>query len=301
MDFKILGTGSATPQLDRNASAFVVSIENELILIDCGEGTQYRLLEHKVKTNRIKYILISHLHGDHYFGLIGLLSSMNLGKRTEDLTLIGPQGLDEILSLQFKHSQTFLNFKIDFKSTNPDESIIILETDNFKVTTIPLMHRIPCNGYLITENASKRTIIKEKMPPDLPIPYIKMLKEGKDVYDDFSKTKYLVSDFTEPGNPEKSLAYCSDTAYLESIIPIIQNCDLLYHEATFGNELTDRATVTYHSTAAQAALIAKKSKVKKLVIGHFSSRYKSLELLEEEAKAVFEPTFIAKEGLIFEV
>lgn len=301
MDFKILGTGSATPQLNRHPSAFLVSIANDLILIDCGESTQHRFLEHKVKIGRLKFILISHLHGDHYFGLIGLLSSMSLSKRTESLTIIGPKGLDEILTTQFKYSQTFLNFQIIFISTDATTSEDIFENELLTIKTIPLSHRIPCCGYLITQKEAKRNIIKDKLPENFPIAYIKQLKEGNDVFDELSGINYSVSEYTLEGDGAKSLAYCSDTAYLESIVPLISKVDLLYHEATFGDELLDRAISTFHSTASQAATIAKSAKVKKLVIGHFSSRYKTLDGHLSEAKAIFDETYLAEEGAIHQL
>lgn len=300
-ELTILGTGSASPQLDRNPSAFLVSLDTDLILIDCGEGTQYRLLEHKIKHNRIRHILISHLHGDHYFGLIGLLSSLNLSHRTEPLTLIGPPGLSEILSVQFEHSGTDIAFDIQFIETRPDEPTLILDHPRFTIETLPLAHRIPCNGYLIREKVSKRKIRKELLPENFPVPYIKQLVEGYDVTDDRTGEVFKVDHFTFPSLPARSFAYCSDTKYLPELVPLLHGVDLLYHEATFDDALEDRAAKTFHSTARQAAKIAAAAKVGQLVIGHYSSRYKSLESHAAQAQSVFPATRLAEEGLVIPI
>lgn len=299
LEFTIFGTGSANPQLNRHPSAYLVRIENEYILIDCGEGTQYRLLEYKLRSSRLRHILISHLHGDHYFGLIGLLSSFNLSRRVEPLTLIGPPGLAEIITIQLKYSHTALHFPIHFIETNPEKSELIYSSPLFSVTTFPLVHRVPCNGYLIATMPTKRKIIKERLPENFPIPYIHLLKDGKDVVDELSGVTYRVEDFTVEGDPIKKVAYCSDTAYHEAIIPIIEGADLLFHEATFVNKDADRAAMTFHSTAEQAAIIAKKAAVKQLIIGHYSSRYKELETHLSEAQVIFPNTSLAFEGDLY--
>ena len=296
MEFRILGTGSATPQLQRNPSAFVVTIDNFLILIDCGEGTQYRLLEHKVKISRLRYILISHLHGDHYFGLIGLLSTLNMQKRTEPLVIYGPNGLDEIIGLQLKYSGTILNFKLNFSVTNPTGFNEILNTETIQIKTFPLKHRIDCTGFLLTKKKSKRKILADKLPENFPATFYKMLQEGHDVVDEFSGITYINDEYTTEGCPEKRLAYCSDTIYDETIVDYIKNVDLLYHEATFLAEHAERAKLTFHTTAAQAASIAQKANVKRLLIGHFSSRYKTTEDFLTEARAVFSDTTLSEEG-----
>jgi ribonuclease Z len=296
LEFRILGTGSATPQLQRNPSAFVVTIDNFLILIDCGEGTQYRLLEHKVKISRLRYILISHLHGDHYFGLIGLLSTLNMQKRTEPLVIYGPNGLDEIIGLQLKYSGTILNFKLNFSVTNPTGFNEILNTETIQIKTFPLKHRIDCTGFLLTKKKSKRKILADKLPENFPATFYKMLQEGHDVVDEFSGVTYINDEYTTEGCPEKRLAYCSDTIYDETIVDYIKNVDLLYHEATFLAEHAERAKLTFHTTAAQAASIAQKANVKRLLIGHFSSRYKTIEDFLTEARAVFSDTTLSEEG-----
>ncbi|MBE2274332.1 MAG: ribonuclease Z, partial [Flavobacteriales bacterium] len=253
-------------------------------------------LEQKIKHSRLRHIFISHLHGDHYFGLIGLLSSLNLNHRTEPLTLIGPPGLSEIITVQLKYSYTSLHFPLHFIETNPEKTEQIYQHTLFTVTTFPLIHRVPCNGYLITTIPSKRKIIKENLPENFPIPYIHSLKEGIDVTDELSGITYKVTDYTYPGEPPKRIAYCSDTAYYEAVVPVISQADLLFHEATFANKEAERAKATFHSTAAQAATIAQKAAVKQLIIGHYSSRYKELDTHLAEAQEIFTNTSLGLEG-----
>ncbi len=300
-DFLVLGTGSATPVVNRHPSAFLLSIENESFLIDCGEGTQYRLLEQKVKSSRIRHIFISHLHGDHYFGLIGLLSSWSMNQRKEDLTIFAPRGLDEILTAQFKHSDTRLHYKINFVETNTENAYSLLNTNLVSVETIPLHHRIPCCGFLFRSKASKRKIVVENLPANFPIPYLKMLKDGLDIYDELSGITYKNEDYTTAGGTSKSFAYCSDTAYNELKINQLKNIDSIYHEATFTDSELKRAEQTNHSTARQAAMIAKQTNAKQLIIGHYSSRYKTLDSHLSEAKEVFENTFLAEEGKTYKI
>lgn len=300
-DFLVLGTGSATPVINRHPSAFLLSIENESFLIDCGEGTQYRLLEQKVKSSRIRHIFISHLHGDHYFGLVGLLSSWSMNQRKEDLTIFAPRGLDEILTAQFKHSDTRLHYKINFVETDTENAYHLLETNFVNVETIPLHHRIPCCGFLFRSKACKRKIVAEKLPLNFPIPYIKMLKDGLDIHDELSGITYLNEDYTIAGGTSKSFAYCSDTAYNELKINQLQNVDGIYHEATFTDSERKRAEQTNHSTARQAAMIAQQTNAKQLIIGHYSSRYKTLDSHLSEAKETFENTFLAEEGKSYKI
>jgi ribonuclease Z len=300
-DFLVFGTGSATPVVNRHPSAFLLSIENESFLIDCGEGTQYRLLENKVKSSRIRHIFISHLHGDHYFGLVGLLSSWSMNQRKEDLTIFAPRGLDEILTAQFKHSDTRLHYKINFVETDTENISYILDTNLVSVETIPLQHRIPCCGFLFRSKACKRKIVAENLPANFPIPYLKMLKDGLDIYDELSGITYKNEDFTIAGGISKSFAYCSDTAYNELKIKQLQDIDAIYHEATFTDSELKRAEQTNHSTARQAASIAKKCNAKQLIIGHYSSRYKTLDEHLSEAQSVFKNTYLAEESKTFKV
>ncbi len=296
MEFLTLGIGSATPHLERHPSASVLSISETLILIDCGEGTQYRLLENKVKVRRIKYIVISHLHGDHYYGLVALISSLSMGKRTEPLYIFGPNGLKEIISLQLKYADSKINFPLFVSILDPKKPSLFINEDKFTISSFPLKHRVDCTGFLIEEKAAKRKIAIEKLPVNFPVEFIKVLLQGKDVEDIENAKVYKNSDYTLDPEAPKRMAYCSDTIFDEEIIGYVKNVDFLYHEATFTDELKNRAQITFHSTASEAATIAKNAEVKKLMIGHFSARYKILDDFLIEAKAVFPNTVLAEQG-----
>jgi ribonuclease Z len=297
----ILGTGSATPVLTRNPTAHYLQIEQDGYLIDCGEGTQNQLLRYKLRPTRLKYIFITHLHGDHYFGLIGLISTLNMYRRTDDLWIFGPKGLAEIITIQLKYSDAWLNFKLHFIETDTKKSYQLFENEQITVTTIPLIHRVECCGFLFREKPQKHKIVKETMPPDLTIEQIKALKDGKNVFNEDGSVKYHYQDYTIPSVKSKSYAFCSDTLYNEKIIEIIENVDFLYHEATFLHDLELRAFQTNHTTAKQAGQIARKANVGKLLIGHFSSRYKDLCPLLEEVRTEFANSELAEEGMSYEI
>jgi len=294
-ELKILGSNSAAPAHNRYQTAQILKIDGTLFLIDCGEGTQLRLKKYGVKLTRIDCIFISHLHGDHYLGLVGLISTMNLYHRQQQLTIFGPIGLSEIITLQLRYSETVLNFKVDFEELNPLEPQIIYESKKIIIKSFPLNHRINCTGFSFREKPKKRRLIKEKIN-GIPLADRVDLKNGVDILDDDGKIVYKSEEFTLPAKRSRSYAYCSDTKYDETIVEWIKNVDLLYHEATFLDELIERAEATFHSTAKQAAKIAKKAQVKKLIIGHFSIRYKELHPLLAEAREVFEDTELAIEG-----
>jgi ribonuclease Z len=297
----ILGTGSATPSLIRNPSAQVLDDDHGIYLIDCGEGTQNQLIKNKIKLTKLKNIFISHLHGDHYFGLIGLISSLNLAQRNEPLNIFGPKGLSQIIQIQLKYSQTFLNFKLTFIEIDTYKVQNIFENEHITISTLPLIHRVPCSGFLFIEKPKKRSIIAEKLPKKIEPHEILTLKNGNNIYDLNNKIIYNFQEFTtEPPLPKK-YAYCSDTAYSEAIIKHIIGIDLLYHEATFRNDLAERAKKTLHSTASDAAKIAQKAEVKKLIIGHFSSRYHELDVNLNEAQSIFENTFLAIENETYNI
>ena len=298
MDFelKILGSSSATPSTNRNHTAQVLTIGNQLNLIDCGEGTQMQLMRYKVKHQRICNIFISHLHGDHFFGLFGLLSTMHLQQRTSPVNIFGPPGLAELLTLQFKHSNTLFTFKINFQELDAATHKLIYEDKFITVHTLPMQHRVSCCGFLFREKPKLRHLVKSKLPQGLTPPQLVGLKHGEDLLDEAGQVWLRNADVTSPPNRSRSYAYCSDTRYKEDILPYIRQVDLLYHEATFMDELRDRASYTFHSTAHQAATLAFKADVKRLLIGHFSVRYKDLTPLLLEAKAVFENTHLALEG-----
>jgi len=302
MKLHILGCHSATPRSTVFPSSQVLELGNELLLIDAGEGMQIQLRKYKHKFNKIRHIFISHLHGDHFYGLVGFLSSLRLIGREKEINIYAPVGLKEIIQLQFKITQTDINYPLYFHELSSPESELILETDKFTVTTIPLEHRLYTNGFLIKEKPGllKLNIEVVNKYPEIETWAYHNIKRGKDfVKEDGSIIPN--QELTLPPPPVKSYAYCSDTGYKPDIIPLIKKIDLLYHESTFLEQHRDLATKTKHSTAKQAAQIAKDAQVKKLVLGHFSSRYPTGKLFEEEAKNIFENVITAKEGLCIEI
>jgi ribonuclease Z len=297
----ILGSNSAVPAYGRNHSAQLLQIQDLHLLIDCGEGTQLQLAKYKNKLQKISHILISHLHGDHFLGLMGLLFSMNLNRRKQPLYLYSQPGLEEILTTQLKHSKTFLQFDVVFCQLNQEQPEMIFENDKLRIFSFPLNHRIPCNGFRFQEKKKPLRINKEKIPEDMLLQYIVRLKQGQNIINEEGDIIYNYLDYTLPPKKSRSYAYCSDTAYFPDIIPHIKDVDVLYHEATFLSELKERAELTFHSTAAQAAQLAKDSNVGKLVIGHYSARYRNLEPFLAEAKPVFPETYLAIEGETLEI
>ncbi|MBX0288838.1 ribonuclease Z [Hymenobacter sp. HSC-4F20] len=296
-ELKILGSASATPFLDRHHTAQVLTVGNTQYLIDCGEGTQHRLMEYKIRHQRIHTIFISHLHGDHFFGLFGLLGTMHLNGRTEPLRLFGPPGLDEVLTMQFRHSFTHLSFELEFTPVDTTQHQLVFEDKNVTVHTLPMRHRIPCCGYLFREKPKRRRLLPELLPTGLTPHQLHALTLGEDVVDAHGELLVRNPDVTTEPRHARSYAFCSDTLYTESLADLIRGVDLLYHEATFLDELRDRALVTHHSTARQAGLLARRAQVHRLLIGHFSSRYRDLAPLLAEAKTMFEWTELAVEGL----
>lgn len=296
----ILGCSSATPTFDRHPTSQFLIANDRHFLIDCGEAAQIQMRKFKIKFAKINHIFISHLHGDHIFGLPGLLSSFHLNGRTNELTLYGPAGIKEILDVTFRFSETVLRFPLNIVTIDPSKNEVIYDDKMLTVETIPLKHRIPCAGYLFREKQYQRSLIKSEVERlKIPIELLPELKKGNDVtLPDGSLVRSLdVS--TAPPKP-RSYAYCSDTAYSESILPLIEGSSLLYHEATFANEMAKRAKETFHSTAEQAATIAKKANVGKLLIGHYSARYSDLQPLLKEARGVFPETYLSREGESYE-
>jgi ribonuclease Z len=301
MKLHILGCHSATPRSVAFPSAQVLETGNELLLIDAGEGMQIQLRKYKHKFNKIKYIFISHLHGDHFYGLVGFLSTLRLIGREKEMHIFAPEGLKKLTELQFQITQTDINYPLFFHELTRTESELILDTDKFSVTTIPLKHRLYTNGFLIKEKPALRKLNIEavKRYPEIETWAYHNLKRGKDfIREDGSRIPN--DELTLPPPPVKSYAYCSDTAYNPSIIPLIKEVDLLYHEATFLEKDKHLAEKTKHSTARQAAQIAKEADVKQLVLGHFSSRYPDERIFIEEAKEIFDKVDIAQEGKMFE-
>jgi len=295
----ILGSSSATPIFNRNPSAQSLNINDHLYLVDCGEGTQQQMLRFDVRSSRIDHIFISHLHGDHYLGLVGLLSSMHLNGRTKTLKLFCPEPLKEIIDLQLKHSETTLQYEIEYFFTNAEKAEIILDNPDITVESIPLDHRIPCTGFIFKQKKRLRKLIKDKIAAlNIPVEFYSPIKKGAD-YTAADGTVYLNKDLTLEPEPPKSYAYCSDTQYNERYFNQINGVDMLYHEATFTHSMLSRAALTHHTTALQAAEIAKLTAAKRLVIGHFSARYKTLNELLDEAQSVFPATELAIEGKTF--
>lgn len=300
-ELTILGANAAIPAHGRFPTSQVLCIHHRYYLIDCGEGAQIQLFRYKIKINKIHAIFISHLHGDHYLGLMGLLNTMNLRGRTEPLYLYAPKGLQEIIILQLKYSYSILNYALYFEETNQEESVFLFEDEKVTVHTIPLLHRIPCCGFLFKEKAKDKNLIKEKIPTNLPIAGRIALKKGEDV--EYNNQILKNEEYTYSPNKSRSYAFCSDTIYLPSspLIDIIQEVDLLYHEATFTQVHEKRAAQTFHSTGQQAALIAKEANVNQLILGHFSTRYYDLLPLLEEAQEIFPNSVLAIEGQTFSV
>lgn len=297
----ILGCSSATPTSKRNPTSQLLNIHDKYFLIDCGEATQIQLRKYKIKFQRISHIFISHLHGDHFFGLMGLLSTLHLLGRKNELHIYCPKGLKEIVEIQNKYSQTFFNYEIHFHLLGEGKNEVIYEDEKVSVETIPLSHRIPCNGFLFREKKRPLNIIKEKIAEyKIPKAVIKTIKAGAD-YTTESGEIIPNSELTESPILPRSYAFCSDTCYDESIVPIIKNVNLLYHETTFMEDMKKRARETFHSTTVQAGIIAKMAAVKQLLIGHFSARYSNLDLFLDEIKPVFDNTLLAAEGKTIEV
>ncbi|WP_448103835.1 ribonuclease Z [Pedobacter panaciterrae] len=292
----ILGSSSATPVYNRNPTAQLLNCNEKFYLIDCGEGTQQQLIKYGFKASKIDYVFISHLHGDHYFGLIGLLSSLHLNGRVKPIKIFAPEPLQEILALQFKYSETVIRYPIEFVVTQANESVQIFENADLVVDSFVLNHRIPCTGFKFTQKKRLRKLIVEKLEEEqIDIEYYPLLKRGVDLNLPDGRV-ILNKDYTTDSDTPKKYGYCSDTLFDETYFNNIADCDLLYHEATFLHEMLDRANITHHTTALQAGEIAKMTGAAKLLIGHFSSRYKTLQPLLDEAKSVFENTELAIEG-----
>jgi len=292
----ILGSSGALPAYGRHPSAQFVEIQNRSFLIDCGESTQIQLARMQTNVHRINHIFISHLHGDHYLGLMGLIFTMHLQRRVNDLHLYSHRGLDEIITTQLRYSRSVPGFKIIFHRLTKGLREIIFEDDLITVETIPLSHKIRCSGFLFREKPKPRRIDKTKLPEGLLLQQIAGLKKGEDVVNAEGKLQYANEDLTFSPRKSRSYAYCSDTAFDRDIVEQISGIDILYHEATFTEEDAAKAQETQHSTAKQAATIAQVAHAGQLLLGHFSARYKDLGPVLEEAKLVFPNSRLALEG-----
>jgi ribonuclease Z len=293
---KILGANGALPAYGRHHSAQLVSIQKHTFLIDCGEGTQLQLSRYNCRPQKISHIFISHLHGDHYFGLMGLLSSMHLQKRTQPLYLHGPRGLKEIISLQLKYSESVLSYPLHLAETSPNGLEKIVDNNSVEIFSFPLEHRVPCTGFLFREKPKPLNLNKQKMTPDLGLQEIALLKQGKNVLDHQGNVKYDVHEYCLPPKRLRSYAYCSDTRPSQTVVQNVTGVDLLYHESTFLEEKKNMAYTTYHSTARQAAEVAREAGVGRLLLGHYSARYKELDGFLNEATPIFPATQLALEG-----
>ena len=300
MKLNILGCYAATPRQFTNPTSQVLEVKGHLFLIDCGEGTQVQLRKYKIKFARIKHIFISHLHGDHFYGLIGLISTFRLLGREADLHIYGPKGLKDAMFFLLKIGDSSVNYKLIFHELTSEKSELIFEDDKLTVHTIPLNHRVYTNGFLFKEKIGDRKLdINKATEYDIETCYYQKIKQGFDVPNkkgEMVKNEWL----TQAPNPAKSYAFCSDTAYHESIVPLIKGVSLLYHESTFLKDKENLCDKTKHSTAEQAATIAKKAAVKQLLLGHYSTRYTNLNLFKEEAETVFKPVWLADDGKSFE-
>jgi ribonuclease Z len=298
----ILGCHSATPRINAFPTSQYLEINNSHFLIDCGEGTQRQMRKYKVGFSKINHIFISHLHGDHFYGLVGLLATFGILNREKELHIYGPKGIKEVTLLQLKTSQSHANFKIIFHELVSKKSELIYEDEKVSVKTIPLNHRVYTNGYLFTEKEKSRKLHTENIRNYKEIDKADYLniKAGKDII--LSSGEVISnSELTIPPPKPLSYAFCSDTSYKPDIISIIENTDLLYHEATFLSDRKDLAKKTKHSTTKQAAKIAKEANVNQLVLGHYSGRYKDISLFKKEAQEIFKNTELAEPGKVFSI
>ncbi len=303
MPFKItiLGSSSAIPTTKRSLTAHLINHDERFFLVDCGEGTQLQLRRYKIRFSRINHIFISHLHGDHVFGLFGLLSTFSLLGRKVPLHLYAHPNLEKLLQHHFNFFNEKLSFEIIYHPINSKVSELIYDDKKLTVTTIPLRHRVPCVGFLFKEKQKPNNIIKEKIQQyNLTIKDIIAIKEGADF---ITSDGQIIpnSELTIPAPPTRSYAYCTDTRVIEKNITLLENIDVLYHETTFLDEDKDLARATYHSSVSDVANLAKEAKIKKLVIGHFSTRYKNEIQFLEQAQKIFPDTILAEDGLTIEI
>ena len=295
----ILGSSSAIPVFDRMPTSQVLQVGEDLILIDCGEGTQVQLRRFGVRMQRIKYIFISHLHGDHFFGLVGLISTMNLLGRTRELSIYGDARLEGIIRTQMEVTETEIHYPLLFHPIDPETDGVIMDGARFIVEAFPLAHRIPTYGFIFREKERLRRVVAERLQDtEVPVEAWGRIRAGED-FVDASGRLYRNEDITLPAPPPRTYAFVSDTLYYPEIAPRVAGADLLYHEATFLHEMEEIAREKFHATALQAGMTARDAGVRKLIIGHFSARYKELTPLLEEARSIFPETYLGNEGTVF--
>lgn len=301
MKLTILGSSSALPTSERNPSAHVLKSHERFYLIDCGEGTQLQIRKNRIGFRKINHIFISHLHGDHIFGLYGLLSTLSLMGRESPLYIYAPESYNHILESHLQDFDIRLNFEINFVELKGNDPVKILDDKYLTVITFPLQHRIPSFGFLFREKPAERNMLKESITKyNIPVAMIRDIKRGADfITEDGSVIKN--EDLTLPPPHQCSYAYCSDTSYFSRLSSFVKGVDVLYHEATFDAERKKLAGITGHSTTIDAATVAAEAGVGNLIIGHFSSRYKDISLLVDEARTVFKATFAAEDGKSYDV
>jgi ribonuclease Z len=300
MNLTILGCYAATPRTFTNPTSQVLEIGGRLFLIDCGEGTQVQLRKNKIKFSKIDHVFISHLHGDHVYGLIGLVSTFMLLNRTSDLHIHGPKGIKELVMVQLRLSNSWTSYNLYFNELESDASEVVYEDDKVTVTSIPLKHRIYTNGYLFREKKGLRKLNAAAAESyNIEKCFYRNIVLGKDITLDDGRV--ISNDLlTFEPVPPKSYAFCSDTIYDETIVPLIEGVDVLYHETTFLDSEESLAGKTMHSTARQAAMIALKANVKQLIMGHYSTRYDNIELFKTEGESVFKNILLADDGKSFD-
>ncbi len=300
-ELTILGTSAAVPYRNRFLSGQVLNMHERLFLIDCGEGTQMRLMDLGIKKSKINHIFISHLHGDHVFGLVGVLTSMAMASRKRFLTIYGPKGLEELVLMTFRLTHCMSPFRIEIVTVDDTVSTQLIDNEYYTVHSFPLKHRVPAVGYVFKEKLLDRSIKVEKIKQyDIPFTDIKAIKKGADFVD--TEGGIIPNEeLTLPPSQPRSFAYCSDTAFDEAIATHIYGVDLLYHETTFLNDMAAQAAITGHSTALQAGQMAKLAHVGQLVTGHYSSRYDDLNLILIEAKQAFENVVLGIDGQTYNV
>jgi len=295
----ILGNNSALPAHNRHPTCQIVTIDKELLMLDCGEGTQMQLAAYNIRRSKIAHIFISHLHGDHYFGLMGLLNSFSLMHREAEINLYAPAPLQEIINLQMRAADSNFNFTLNFHSIEKEGFLV--QTEKYSVYTFATEHRIACYGFLITQHKGKRKIRKDKLDEyKIPVGFCKNLKDGEDIQLEGGR-RYRNEELTDDGPPAKRYAYCADTRYLEALIPLIKDVDLLYHETTYLKEFGEKAFERFHSTTTDAGKIAVLANAKKLLIGHYSSKYNAEDLqhYEKETREVFPDCSLSIEGVTY--
>jgi ribonuclease Z len=295
----ILGNNSAVPAFNRHPTSQVVTHDGNNYLVDCGEGTQIQMIKYKIRRGKISHIFISHLHGDHYFGLVGLLNTFGLLSHKQELHVYGPSPLQQIIEMQMNVGDTVLPYPLYFHTLSKAEMLV--DNDRIRISCFPTNHRIECYGFLFEEKEGKRKLLIDKVRKlNIPVSFYSSLQAGLDYITPRGQTikNDVVTASPEPG---KKYAFCADTKYDEAIVNYIYNADMIYHETTYLDNMRDKALDRFHCTTKQAAEIARKAMVKKLLIGHFSSKYNTLEQFEIEARQVFPNTDLAIEGNTYEI